>query len=134
MHVAELGTRDDVLMHADRPFEFTPATKQTAECEMCFQGLIIDFDHAHEDFQRLIRLLVEQEVQAFDVVSIQLISAAGLLFFFITKAGKKNLSFHPYIGMEHNFFSVKEDGNVDYNAYNWDKVSRVICRQLGLPR
>jgi esterase/lipase len=42
------------------------------------------------------------------------------------KAGKDNLAHHPYIDMEHNFFSVKEDGNVDYNAYHWDEVMKDV--------
>lgn len=42
------------------------------------------------------------------------------------KAGKNNLSFHPYVDMEHNFFMVKEDGEIDYNAYNWDEVMKDV--------
>ncbi|HEY9364515.1 MAG TPA: hypothetical protein VIQ00_14710 [Chitinophagaceae bacterium] len=36
---------------------------------------------------------------------------------------KKNFTFKPYIGLEHNFFPLKPDGNTDYDIFNWDKVA-----------
>lgn len=36
---------------------------------------------------------------------------------------RTNFTFKPYVGMEHNFFGLKESGEVDYSNYNWDKVA-----------
>lgn len=33
------------------------------------------------------------------------------------------ISFHCYPGLEHNFFGMKEDGSVNYDNFNWDKVA-----------
>ena len=41
---------------------------------------------------------------------------------FIRK-GKKNVQFNAYIGTEHNFFPLKENGRPDYDVFNWDKVA-----------
>ena len=40
---------------------FTPSAKQTPEREMRFDGFVVNPDHLEEMFQRLVRLLVEQE-------------------------------------------------------------------------
>lgn len=36
---------------------------------------------------------------------------------------KRNFTFKPYIGTEHNFFPLKPDGKTDYDIFNWDKVA-----------
>ena len=39
------------------------------------------------------------------------------------RQNKTNLDFKAYIGTEHNFFPVKEDGTPNYEVFNWDKVA-----------
>lgn len=36
---------------------------------------------------------------------------------------KTNFTFKAYIGVEHNFFPVKPNGEVNYDIFNWDKVA-----------
>ena len=36
---------------------------------------------------------------------------------------KNNFMFKAYVGTEHNYFPLKENGQVDYEIYNWDKVA-----------
>lgn len=36
---------------------------------------------------------------------------------------RKNFTFKAYIGVEHNFFPLKPDGNINYDIFNWDKVA-----------
>lgn len=36
---------------------------------------------------------------------------------------KRNFTFKPYIGTEHNFFPVKPNGETNYDIFNWDKVA-----------
>lgn len=38
------------------------------------------------------------------------------------RAGKENLSFVPYEGLEHSFFEVDAAGRVNYEAYHWPAV------------
>ena len=67
----QVGTRDDVLMNANGPVHFAAATKQAAEREMGFDRLVVDANHLQEMLQGLVGLLVQQEVEAFQVVDIQ---------------------------------------------------------------
>jgi dienelactone hydrolase len=39
------------------------------------------------------------------------------------RQGKRNFTFKAYIGTEHNFFPLTEDGETDYSIFNWDKVA-----------
>lgn len=36
----------------------------------------------------------------------------------------KNITFKAYIGVEHNYFGVTEEGQIDYQQYGWDKVGK----------
>ncbi|MBZ4190118.1 hypothetical protein [Niabella beijingensis] len=36
---------------------------------------------------------------------------------------KKNIVFNTYIGTEHNYFPVDREGNINYEAFNWNKVA-----------
>lgn len=36
---------------------------------------------------------------------------------------KTNFTFHAYIGTEHNFFPLKENGEINYDIFNWDRVA-----------
>ena len=90
MHIAQIGAGNNILVHPDRAVDFPAATKQAAECKMRFQGLIINLDHAHKNFQRLIRLLIQQKIQALDVISIQAARGIrGITVFIIPEACEK---------------------------------------------
>jgi dienelactone hydrolase len=39
------------------------------------------------------------------------------------RKGKKNFTFKPYIGMEHNYFGFDTEGKVDYDKFGWDQVA-----------
>ena len=36
---------------------------------------------------------------------------------------KTNFTFKAYIGIEHNYFPVKANGDIDYDTFNWDRVA-----------
>ena len=38
-------------------------------------------------------------------------------------ARKQNFTFKSYQGLEHNFFPLNEDGSVNEEIYNWDKIA-----------
>ena len=46
-------------MNANGALNLAPPAKQTTEREVSFQGLVVDLDHAHEHFQRLVGLLIQ---------------------------------------------------------------------------
>lgn len=39
------------------------------------------------------------------------------------KQKKTNFTFKAYIGVEHNFFPLKDNGEINYDIFNWDKVA-----------
>jgi hypothetical protein len=70
--VQALGRRqaiafDQVLMDADGAIGFAAAAKQVAQREMQLDGLGIDARRLDEGLDGLVRLLVEQEVQALEI-------------------------------------------------------------------
>ena len=58
---------DQVLVHADRALELPAAAKKAAEREMELHCLRIDFDHFDESLDRLVGLLVQQEIEPLEV-------------------------------------------------------------------
>lgn len=36
---------------------------------------------------------------------------------------RSNFTFNAYIGTEHNFFPFKQNGQINYDIFNWDKVA-----------
>jgi dienelactone hydrolase len=44
------------------------------------------------------------------------------LRFEMMRIKKPDIFFKAYIGKEHNYFSLKKDGETDFDDYNWDKV------------
>jgi pimeloyl-ACP methyl ester carboxylesterase len=36
---------------------------------------------------------------------------------------KHNFTFKAYIGLDHNFFPLKPNGDINYDIFNWDKVA-----------
>ncbi|ARS34666.1 alpha/beta hydrolase family protein [Pontibacter actiniarum] len=37
---------------------------------------------------------------------------------------KKNFTFMPYVGREHNFFGFDSSGNINYDDFGWDRVAQ----------
>ena len=67
MTLVEIGARDDVLVHADRPVHLAAPPVQAAEREVRVDRLVVDFGEAEEHFERAVGLVVEQESHAFEV-------------------------------------------------------------------
>ena len=57
----EIGPVEEVLVHANRPLHFALTAKQAAH------RLGLDFHHLDESLDRLVRLLVEQEVESLEI-------------------------------------------------------------------
>jgi hypothetical protein len=66
-YLGQIIAIQQILMHADRTFGFPATAKQIPEREMEFGGLGIQLDDFDKRIDRLIRLLVEQEIQAAEV-------------------------------------------------------------------
>ncbi len=39
------------------------------------------------------------------------------------RQGKRNFTFQPYVGTDHNFFPLTADNKPNYDIFNWDKVA-----------
>ena len=65
--VAQAIAIDQILMHADRAVGFAPTPEQAAQGEVQFDGLRIDLGGLQEGFDGLVRLLVEEEVEALEI-------------------------------------------------------------------
>ena len=63
----QVGAVDQVLVHADRALDLAAPAEQAAQREVQLDGLRIDLDHLDERLDRLVGLLVEQEVEALEV-------------------------------------------------------------------
>ena len=63
----QVGTVEQVLVHADRAVDLALAAEQAAEREVQVDRLRIDLDHLDERLDRLVGLLVQQEVEAAEV-------------------------------------------------------------------
>ncbi len=73
--VAQVRTRDQMLMHANRAIDFAAAAEQIAEREMRLDRIAIEFGQLQEYFDGLVGLLVEQIVQAAEVARRQFADA-----------------------------------------------------------
>ena len=67
----QVRTRNNVLVNTDGAIHFTPASKQITQRKVRFDGLVIDTNHLEKVLQGLVRLLIQQEVQALEVIDIQ---------------------------------------------------------------
>jgi hypothetical protein len=61
--VADVLAVDEVLVHADRAIGLAATAEQAAEREVQLDGLIVDLDRLDEGVDRLVGLLVEQEIE-----------------------------------------------------------------------
>ena len=60
----EIGTVDEVLVHANGPVGLAPTPEQRTQRKMQFAGLGLDANHVDEGIDGLVGLLVEQQVHA----------------------------------------------------------------------
>ncbi len=63
----QIGAAEKILMHAYRAIRFAAAAEQVAEREMQFDGFGIELDDFDKRVDRLVQLLVEQEVEAAEI-------------------------------------------------------------------
>jgi hypothetical protein len=49
-------------------------------------------------------------------------SFCDLLPIYFIRENKRNLTFKPYLGLEHNFFELDKDGNANYQKNHWQDV------------
>ena len=38
------------------------------------------------------------------------------------RSNKSNFTFNAYLGLEHNYFPLKQSGEINYEIFNWDKI------------
>ena len=60
----QVAAFEQVAMHADRTFGFPAPPKQASQREMQLYCLRIKLDHLDERINSLVRLLIEQKIQA----------------------------------------------------------------------
>ena len=72
----QIRSRDQVLMHADRAIDLAAAAEQVAERQMRLDRVAVEFGELQEHLDRLVRLLVQQVIQAAEVARRQLADAA----------------------------------------------------------
>src|SRR5205814_8469200 len=63
----KVGTLEQVLVHADRAVILAAPAKETSQREVQLDRLGIDLDHLDESLDRLVRLLVQKEVEPLEV-------------------------------------------------------------------
>ena len=74
---AERRPRDEVLVNPDGAVDFAASPEQVSEGEVRLDGLAVEFQHLDEHFDCLVRLLVQHEVEATEVVRVHQGSAGG---------------------------------------------------------
>src|SRR5690606_34775179 len=74
----EVAPLDQVLVDPDRPVGLAPTPEQVAEGEMQLDRLGIDLHHVDEGVDRLVGLLVEEEVESAEVGVRHVAAAVGL--------------------------------------------------------
>jgi len=67
MFLCQVGARQQVLVHADGTLCFTAAAKQVTQGEVHFHRLGVELDDFDERIDRLVRLLIEQEIESLEI-------------------------------------------------------------------
>ena len=65
--VAQVRALHQGLVQADRAVDFAAAAEQVAERDLGLEGVLVEFGDVQEQLDRLVRLLVEQVVQAAEI-------------------------------------------------------------------
>ncbi len=63
----QIGPLNQVKVHAHRTIHLAAAAEQAAQRKVQLDRLRVDLDHFDEGFDRLVLLLVEQEVQPLEI-------------------------------------------------------------------
>ena len=66
----EIGTGNQVLMHAQGPVHFAPSPKQGAECQVGLHCVVVHFQQADEHVHGLVRFLVDEVLDALQIIRI----------------------------------------------------------------
>ena len=61
------GTCHQVLVNANGAIYLATFSEQVAQCQMGFNGVAVDLEHANEDINRLVLLLIEKIVKPLDI-------------------------------------------------------------------
>src|SRR3989344_5656756 len=67
LFLVERGPRDQVLVNADGALDFAAAAEQVSQRQVRLHGIRIDFQHPNEHFDCLVRLLIQQEIEAREI-------------------------------------------------------------------
>ena len=67
LFLRQVGALDQVLVHADRALDFAAPAKQRTQREMQLDRLRLHFHDLGERLDRLVGLLVEQEIEPFEI-------------------------------------------------------------------
>jgi hypothetical protein len=70
--LGQVGPLQQIAVHANGAFRFAAPAEKVAQRKMQFDGFRVDSDHLDEGLYGLVRLLVEQEVEPFEVGARQL--------------------------------------------------------------
>jgi len=65
--VADVSTREQVLVHPNRPVIFTPTAEQVAQRKVQLGGVRVVLHRLNESVDGLVLLLVEQVIQPFEI-------------------------------------------------------------------
>ena len=68
LRFVEVGTCQQVLVHADRALDLAAPAKQMAQGEMGLERVVVDFRHLHEQLEGLVRAAIQHEIQTANVV------------------------------------------------------------------
>ena len=67
---------DNILVKPDRAIDLAAAPEQVAERHVRFDGVLVDVGEFEKNFDRLVRLLVEQVIQALEILVAEQLPAA----------------------------------------------------------
>src|SRR5690606_15961498 len=82
----QVRTRQQVLVNADRTLGLATAAKQVTQRKMQFDRFRIQLDDFDEGIDRLVRLLVQQEIQSPEVATRQAARFGDKLFYIHTRS------------------------------------------------
>jgi hypothetical protein len=66
--VGQVGSCDQATVDMDRPVHFTATTEQVPQSQVRFGGILIYIGHAGKNFDGLIWLVVDQVIQALEIL------------------------------------------------------------------
>ena len=67
----EIGPRNNVLVNTDCAIHLAPAPEQATQRKVGLDGLVVDPHHFQKVFESLVCLLIEEKIEAFQIVDIE---------------------------------------------------------------